>query len=296
MKTLVALLAIVSSLPACKRRVSETSTSKAASNGVDCTSMTTLKNDQLSGIRIKDLGIRRPEKIRHINELNGMPQWYLAAVRPKMQIVLSDGGLATFPGMEGLRGVKPRGWDRGTWEDVAGGADADPKNGLYHVRLGPSSLLNDAKSLAIHEITHGIDSSFGMSATNSSIRTLFSELKAKPDPGDRNFDYRFVDIKEFLAMAIDEYYCNADTKKRLNELYPKVYAWVRDVAPTVFEQVVARSPGLGLAEGVDEHAARAEAAETFDSAQGLPSGPLWIASSDVELRALQAAEGQNENQ
>ena len=142
----------------CKQRPPSKSRVSSLKNGIDCADMTQLETNNLGGIEIVDLGINASEKIRHLNELNRMPEWYLAAVRPHVEIILGNSGLSSFPGKEHLKGVRPRGWPEGsTWDDVAGGANGYVVDSRVSVRLSNSGLVNDARSLAIHEISHGID-------------------------------------------------------------------------------------------------------------------------------------------
>lgn len=237
---------------ACRQKNSSRSDPKSARNGIACADVAILDTSRLTNVRIVDHGIQLTEKKRHLNELNKMPTWYIDAVRPHVEIILANTGLAGFPGMEGSKGVQVRGWYKGaTWDHVAGGSEANMVNGIVKVRLGNSALMNDVKSLAIHEISHGVDVSFGVTKNSKSTKALFNKLKAQPNPGERQlmYDYRFIDIREFFAMAIDEYYCNDTTRTELKTIYPDVFTYVEEKVPEILKFVVDQQR-LSLAESL----------------------------------------------
>lgn len=301
----------IANLNGCKKRTEESFDPKSLKNGIDCVDMSKLEDDNLDDIRIIDLGIPKHEKIRHINELNSMPSFYLDAVRPHVQIILGPGGYASFPGQGHLKGVRPRGWTSGTWDDVAGGADPFMVNGILNVRLGPSDLLNGARSMVIHEVSHGIDDSFGITKWSQSTKSLFAELKNSPDPGDYNYSYRFVDISEFFAMAIEDYYCNATTRARLLRVYPTVHRWVEEKLPEILQVAITYHDNLNLTNdeipsdgaeplGLVNNENRAKTGvdqvshSNGDIARKLFENKNWLYSADVLLREMSANEASNQ--
>ncbi len=178
----------------------------------------TLHTENLSGITITDNSITSSEKIRHLNEINSWPTPMLDIMRANIPIKLTHGGITNLPDYAYLKGQTPRGWPAGsTWDMVPGtGTEA----GLI---LGDSSLGNNAWSLATHEGTHSIDRKLALSSHNADIINAYNAEKNSPNAQDSNGAYRMSNIEEWLAIAVDEYLCNDQTKANLKAWYPKSY-------------------------------------------------------------------------
>lgn len=272
----------------CKPRNPEASDVQSLKSGVDCVDMSNLDTSRLEGVRITDLGIENREKIRHLNELNKMPEWYIAAIKPHVEIVLGPYGYGRFPGNEWLRGIRPTGWPPGfSWDDVAGGTEKVMTDGVLKVRLGPSNLANGSGSVAIHEASHGIDFSFGITKSSSSTIQLFNELKALPNPGEHRttYNFRFSHITEFFATAMDDYFCNATTNAKLKSLYPKIHSYIENQVPVVVEFFRSRKTPLKLV-GTDNQTIAVPDATGRALPPDIETGPSQIASSDLLLQEL----------
>ncbi|MDQ3235229.1 MAG: hypothetical protein M3Q07_25755 [Pseudobdellovibrionaceae bacterium] len=198
----------------------------------------TLQTANLSGIAIHDQGISASEKIRHLNELNAMPQAFLDVMRESISINLTAGSITEFAVFAHLKGVTPRGWEGSgyTWDDVPG---AGSTGGLY---LGDSYRANNAMSLAVHEASHSVDTARSI-RTDPIFLNAYNAEKNSPHAEDPNPAYRLQNPEEYLAMAIDEYYCRQETRNQLQKMYPKAYAFVaNDLASLLGRQ----TPGAGL--------------------------------------------------
>lgn len=163
------------------------------------------------------------EKIRHLNELNSMPKEYLNVMRNRVTINMMDGGITNHPAYANLKGVQPRGWPEGdTWDIVAGVGGHDS------LGLGDSHMSNDARSLAIHEAMHSVASQTGFNS-NPEFLSYFNRDKGRPNSKDYNGVYRTSYPEEYLAMAVDEYYCSPATKALLKEYYPNAFEMVEKI-------------------------------------------------------------------
>jgi hypothetical protein len=209
--------------------IDETATASTA-NGVDCdVAYDALHAEGLAGIDVLEptsSAIAAKEKIRHLNELSVTPAAYRDVLRTKhIPIKLTGGGVTAFPELAHLSGTVPRGWEgKGhTWDDVPG---TGIPSGIY---LGDSAKVNNAWSLAIHEGTHAVDLSLQLSERSTKLRAIYTrELQRTPVTGDQNVNYRRYHIQEYLAVAVDEYYCSAAKRAFLEQHYPEVFAYIRD--------------------------------------------------------------------
>jgi hypothetical protein len=183
--------------------------------------------EHLAGIPILEptaRKIRTAQKIRHLNELNTTPESFLRVLRTEhVPIELTGGAITNFEEWAHLKGTTPPGWEGTglTWDSVPGTGTAD---GLF---LGDSAEPNNAYSLAIHEATHSVDLSLGFTDGNAAIRALYAnELKRPEATNDPVAHYRRSNIREFLAVAVDEFYCSGTTRTNLLTLYPQMHAYI----------------------------------------------------------------------
>lgn len=220
-KLVTAVIAASVFASSCRKLPGTCSIVKSGHNKVSCkVDYSRLMQDRLNGIRIVDIGISPSEKIRHLNELNMMPKEFLNVMRGRVTVNLTDGGITNLPSYERLKGVTPRGWPAGsTWDMIPGIGSTSS------LALGDSALKNNAWSLAIHEATHSVD--FQTKFTNTrEFQEAFNADRGRPHPKDSNGTYRTSYPAEYLAIAVDEYYCSPQTKDRLKQQYPKAYALI----------------------------------------------------------------------
>ena len=200
----------------------------SAANGINCD----VQLDQLSVAKLAGISIREPtsiristrEKTRHLNELNLLAPELLQVYRDKrVPIYLTGGSITNFAQFAYLRGTVPRGWEGTgyTWDSVPG---AGTEKGIF---LGDSAKPNNAASLAIHEGTHSLDRALAFSENSSALRALYRDELLRPaQAADNNATYRRSNIEEFLAVAVDEYYCSTKTRAALLQRYPRVHAYL----------------------------------------------------------------------
>jgi hypothetical protein len=199
----------------------------STANGINCE----VRLDRLAITRLEGIAVEEPtririssrEKIRHLNELNTMPDAFLNVLRVKnIPIKLTGGTVPNFEEFANLRGQTPRNWPAGsTWDNVPGTGNAQ---GIY---LGDSARNNNTNSLAIHEGIHAVDLATGFTKNNRAIKRLYqAELRRRNTSTDGLTVYRRGNIEEYLAVAVDEYYCNANTRLRLRGLYPELHTYV----------------------------------------------------------------------
>jgi len=195
---------------------------QSGSNGVRCdVDYSRLNTNRLSGISIHDQGIDASEKIRHLNELNSMPESFLRIMRNKISVNLTKGGITEFAALSHLKGVVPRGWESTgfTWDSVPGGGTP---GALY---LGNSYLPNGTYSIAIHEATHSVDFANSIKYSSDFLEAYNAE-KNSPHSSDPVPAYRLNYPEEYLAIAVDEYFCSSATRDNLYRMYPKAYRYV----------------------------------------------------------------------
>lgn len=202
---------------------SSVSTLHSGNNGVQCdVSYGALKTDRLAGINITDNNVKPTEKVRHLNELNSMPTEFLDIMRGGIRVALTEGGITNLPEYANLKGVQPRGWPDGQTWDIVPGAGAPTLTAL-----GDSFMTNGAQSLAIHEGSHSVASFSGIDKSPEFLAAWNAE-KGRPHSSDYAGEYRTTHIEEYMAMAIDDYYCSKSTRERLKTMYPKAYAFVEN--------------------------------------------------------------------
>jgi len=205
----------------------------STANGINCD----VRLDQLTVGRLVGISVLEPtskrisarEKARHLNELNLLSADLLDVYRKqRVPIYLTGGTVTNFPQFASLRGTIPRGWEGTgyTWDSVPGTGTED---GIF---LGDSAKPNNAASLSIHEGTHAIDRALDFSDNSAQLKKLFrDEQRRAVQRADGNATYRRSNIEEFLAVAVEEYYCNAKTRSNLLTRYPQMYEYVRTTFP-----------------------------------------------------------------
>lgn len=211
---------IVACSPAPKPCASSSSL-KNAYNNIQCDiSYSKLDTSKLGGVKIEDYGVPNAEKIRHLNEINSMPKEYIAILRAQTTIMLSAGGITNIPAYANLKGVTPRGWPAGsTWDSVPG------VGSVQSLGLGDSNLATGTNSLAMHESGHSVTIGIGM-LEKKELKNAFAKDKALPNGSDDA--YRMNYIEEYVAMAIDDYYCNSKTRAQLQRQRPNAYAFMEN--------------------------------------------------------------------
>ena len=185
----------------------------------------TLHPDADLSFSINDPGVPEKFKIVHMNELMQLPvSTKLFLKERQAMIYLTSGSITDFAHFDHLKGVVPRGWENTgyTWDDVPGAGD---KFGAY---LGHPGLPHSANSLALHEIGHTIDFLSGWSKSSSQWLEAYSRWKYRPDPQDRNGYYRMSHVEEFVAAAIDDYFCSPETRSSMEDWYPGLSKLVRE--------------------------------------------------------------------
>jgi hypothetical protein len=199
---------------------------ESTANGITCeVRLDALTTENLHGIAIDERSsskkISFAEKARHLNELNKLPSTSLDVFRTlQIPIYLTGGSIVNFPQFRSLRGQRPRNWESGTWDSVPGTGNA---TGVY---LGNSATGNGAASLAIHEATHAIDLSLKLSENSTKLKRLYKRELERPALDNELERYRRGHIEEFLAVAVDQYYCNATTRNLLKGLHPEIANYV----------------------------------------------------------------------
>lgn len=220
MQKKIAILTLVSQAYACNAPIEPCASSlKNAHNGIQCDiSYASLQTDNLKGIKIQDYGIPQSEKIRHLNEINSMPKEFLSILRAKTTINLSAGGITNIPAYANLRGVTPRGWPAGsTWDSVPG------VGGVENLGLGDSNLATGTNSLALHEAGHSV--SMGVNMLNAAeLKQAFQRDNALPNASQD--PYRMNYIEEYVASAIDDYYCNSKSRANLKAKHPNAFSFM----------------------------------------------------------------------
>lgn len=204
----------------------------SVANGINCdVDYSQLNTTPLDGITIVDQGINQKEKIRHLNELSAMSKEFLDVMRTRISINLTSGSITEFPKYAFLKGVVPRGWEATgkTWDDIPGGADGSA------VFLGDSARPNGAASLAIHEATHSVDIALNIKQT-AEFLDAYRREKDRPHPADTNFAYRLNYPEEYLAMAVEGYFCGAKTRADLKMMYPLAHEFVEQKLPQILTQ------------------------------------------------------------
>lgn len=186
-----------------------------------------LEIGRLAGISVEEptpYRIDASEKIRHLNELTLLSDAMLSVMRDKGIVVrLTAGGITQFEQHRSERGKVPAGWEGTgkTWDDV-------PGTGLHDaVYLGSSALANGVYSLSIHETMHSIDLAVGLSRKSEKLAALYKDaLAASYDDTDSLERYRRLNRREFIATAVDEYYCSEASRATLRKHYPQVYRYI----------------------------------------------------------------------
>lgn len=163
-------------------------------------------------------------KITHLNELMLLPASVRNFLKLKnVKVNLSSGSVTSFSKFKHLKNQTPRGWEGSgyTWDSVPGAGD---KFGVY---LGNPSLPNKSGSLALHEMGHTIDFNGNLSGDRS-WKKAYLYWRNLPHWQDEISKYRFSHIEEFIATAIDDYYCSSQSRRRLEAWYSGLGSLVKD--------------------------------------------------------------------
>lgn len=99
-------------------------------------------------VRVIDKG---PNVDRHVEDLRRSPQIAKKVAELGGKFIISERAVTGVPGYESLKGVRPRGWKRGTWDDVGGMYDSGSKE-----ILAGKTLNSGSASTVLHEAGHAI--------------------------------------------------------------------------------------------------------------------------------------------
>ncbi len=146
-------------------------------------------------------------------------------VENNIRLKLFTGSLTDQPGFTHLKGVKPKGYVRYTWDDVPGAGGT--KLALAKVGHSVKGKGHSSINLELHEIAHSIDKH-----VFNSLRTdpLFLEIWKEEAPLMFPGQLYFIDHpEEYFAEAFALYYLGFFTRSELAIYAPRTLHYIKEL-------------------------------------------------------------------
>ncbi len=147
------------------------------------------------------------------------------AVQNKLKLKLFTGSLTEQPGFTHLKGVKPKGYTRYTWDDVPGAGGT--KLAMAKVGHSVKGKGHNSVNLELHEFAHSIDKH-----VFDSIRTepLFNEIWIEEAPLMFPGQLYFIEHpEEYFAEVFAMYYLGFFTQSELAIHAPKTFNYLKQL-------------------------------------------------------------------
>ncbi len=168
-------------------------------------------------IVLDDRGMDEPFRIVRLNEINSLPDVFLKMMgEAKVPYKMANGGISNFEELSNQKG-KPLDDSNPsfTWDDLAG---VTSPQGVF---LG--TTRSGSRSVSIHEGGHVIDALVNLTTTSESLKKLYEFYSNMTLPSDKSAAYRMSNKYEFFATSFDDFYCNAESRRTLRNLYPDLF-------------------------------------------------------------------------
>ncbi|MFZ3588723.1 anthrax toxin lethal factor-related metalloendopeptidase [Bacillus sp. DJP31] len=146
-------------------------------------------------------------------------------VENNIRLKLFTGSLTDQPGFTHLKGLKPRGYVRYTWDDVPGAGGTK----LAHAKVGHSAKGkgHGSVNLELHELAHSIDKHVFRSLRSD---PLFIEIWAEEAEFLFAGQPYFIDHpEEYFAEAFAMYYLGFFTRSELEVHAPRTFQYINDL-------------------------------------------------------------------
>jgi Pro-Pro endopeptidase len=149
-------------------------------------------------------------------------------VEKNLKLKLFTGSLTDQPGFTHLKGVKPRGYVRYTWDDVPGAGGT--KVALAKIGHSAKGKGHGSINLELHEIAHTIDRHVFDSIRNKSDFIEIWEAEASIlFPGQ---PYFLDNPEEYFAETFAMYYLSFFTRAELYIHSPRTYEYIQKLEDT----------------------------------------------------------------
>jgi hypothetical protein len=160
------------------------------------------------------------ERISHIH-----PNILKKVVENNIRLKLFTGSLTDQPGFTHLKGVKPRGYVRFTWDDVPGAGGS--KLALAKIGHSVKGKGHGSINLELHELAHSIDKHVFHSLRNETeFRSIWQEEAPLMFQGQ---PYFIENPEEYFAEAFAMYYLGYYTRSELFTSAPKTYHYIEQL-------------------------------------------------------------------
>jgi hypothetical protein len=146
-------------------------------------------------------------------------------VNKNVRLKLFTGSLTEQPGFTHLKGIKPKGYVRYTWDDVPG--TGGTKLALAKVGHSQKGKGHGSVNLELHELAHSIDKYVFSSLRND---PRFVEIWKEEAPLLFPGQPYFIDhSEEYFAEAFAMYYLGFFTSSELFIHAPKTYHFIQEL-------------------------------------------------------------------
>ncbi|MGD9276890.1 MAG: hypothetical protein PVJ67_06995 [Candidatus Pacearchaeota archaeon] len=138
-------------------------------------------------------------------------------------IVFFNGAITDNPEMRHVKGVRPRNWDRYTWDNVCAAHDSSSKAILIGIE-GDYVGMDDP---FLHEFGHSFDDRVGehlRSYPMSEWSEVLQALKSEPFPKSYHGHPR-----EYVANSVDLFYRSDRTNRQLSGSNPSMFQLLREL-------------------------------------------------------------------
>ena len=165
------------------------------------------------------------ESLQIIQSINKLPSSLLSKlIENNVKIKLFNGKLTDNASVAHLKGIKPRGYGNdATWDDVPGMGGSH----TVFVKIGASDKGNGHGSvnLELHELAHSVDHIVYRDLYNNhNFLNIWKQEVGILFPNNSYFNNY---SEEYFAEAFAMYYVNLEQNKRLKELAPQTYSYIK---------------------------------------------------------------------
>jgi hypothetical protein len=146
-------------------------------------------------------------------------------VENNIRIKLFTGSLTDQPGFTHLKGIKPRGYERFTWDDVPGTGGS--KLALAKIGHSVKGKGHGSINLELHELAHSIDKHvFHSLRDDSEFKNIWKEEASLLFPGQLYF---IDNPEEYFAEVFAMYYLGSSPRLQLYSHAPKTYHYLKQL-------------------------------------------------------------------
>jgi hypothetical protein len=166
------------------------------------------------------------EAVKMIERISTVhPSILKRAAEKNIKLKLFVGPLTSQPGFMHLEGVKPRGYQNITWDQIPGAGGS--KIALAKIGHSDKGSSHGSINLELHEFAHSIDKHvFRSIRDDRKFKEIWKKEASLLFP---NQSYFINHPEEYFAEAFAMYYLKEETRKGLLTKAPKTYSYLKEL-------------------------------------------------------------------